>query len=267
MWIIFGSDALRKPTYGFAKEGQKSNVYRKPSPATWRCQCPRATPDLRSWVRGADYLPLAVCQESSGHWADGRARSVLALLGCAQALGGLSAAQVWQSFAPLAGAGAAGLQEGHSHPTHVSLVGVCAMLALQTGDQSLLGQVAHGPHRVQAPLDLCSPGGHGTNRKQHKNQKLFPWPQQKVFPLCHTSPWVADFSNSPAYKKCSCSAEVPDSKNAWGEIEIGFFSSVAQKFSQSSWHWKRKNIALLGISAKGSQGDTCHLRWVAHAGI
>lgn len=96
----------------------------------------------------------------------------------------------------------------------MSLVRVCAMLALQTGNQPLLGQVAYGPHVVQTPLDLIGPGGEGRKRKQHKNQKLFLWPQQKTFPLYHTSLWVADFSNCPAYKKCSCLAEVPDSKNA-----------------------------------------------------
>lgn len=146
----------------------------------------------------------------------------------------------------------------------MSLVRVSAMLALQTGYQSLLGQVAHGPHRVQPPLDLFSPRGQGRKRKQHKNQKLFPWPQQKTFPPCSTRRSGLQISQIlQLTKKCSCLAEVPDSKNAWGEVEISFFSSVAQKFSQSSWHWKAgegKNIALFGISAKGNQGDTFHLR-------
>lgn len=47
----------------------------------------------------------------------------------------------------------------------MSLVRVCAMLALQTGNQPLLGQVAHGPHGVQTPLDLIRPGGRGEEEK------------------------------------------------------------------------------------------------------
>lgn len=93
LWIISGSDALRKPTYGFAKEGQKPNVYQKPFPATWRCQCPRATPDLSSWVRAAEFLLLlAGCHKSSKHSAACRDRkcpdTAEVFPGCAAVLDG-----------------------------------------------------------------------------------------------------------------------------------------------------------------------------------
>lgn len=64
----------------------------------------------------------------------------------------------WAGRGPRLG-DAFGAARGHAGAgTHVSPVGVGAVLALEAAHQALVRLVAHGPHRVQAPLDL---GGHG----------------------------------------------------------------------------------------------------------
>lgn len=60
MLITSGSHALRKPTYGFAKEGQKSKVYRKTITVNWRCQCTKVILNMRSLIKVAEYLLFLV---------------------------------------------------------------------------------------------------------------------------------------------------------------------------------------------------------------
>lgn len=108
-------------------------MYRKPFPATWRCQCPRATPDLSSWVRAAEFLLLAGCHKSSKHSAACRDRkcpdTAEVFPGCAAVLDGewqLVFHQSWSDRALLHLQEQQGGRTGHTQLySHVSCQGLC----------------------------------------------------------------------------------------------------------------------------------------------
>lgn len=323
----FCSWCFKKSTYGFANV-QKSNVYRKPFPASWRCQCPRAAPDLRSWGRAADYLPLArrapgtqqiagtkktswhcwgiprLCCGWDGvslelHWDLTSAsrelqtpsrlqgqKSVLALLRCSQAvlwfhwghtgvsLGSLQwhSELLWPSLAPQAAVRAElpwQGQQGGRQGTHTAL-----LTCLLSGSVpcwpcrqaiSLFWARWHTDLTVSRRLSICSaPRARGGRENNTKTRSYFPGLSTKPSPRSTRRSGLQISQILRLTKKCSCLEEVPDSKNAWGEIEIGFLSGgteiqselVALQSGKGKKHYPAWHLS------KRESGDTWHLRWM-----